>query len=375
MLRILDRYVAREIARNYLLIILTIITILSLENSIRLATAVTGTDAPGLLLGQLMATLVPEYLGIAIPIATFLSVALAIRALSLRGEWQMVEALGVRPSRYMAVPMLLALLSALVQLGVRLEMQPAGESALDRVSLEIARGFHGVHFMPGEAIQLGGDTTLVAERAEDAGPGMLENVLVQRASDVFAAAQAIVAIAPNGDFELTLADGHWLRRNPDGREQKILFDRYHLRLAGIAGLPPKGAVERMDRLGSAALLAAMAGETGKDRPVSAAMAGRIESAFFCMLLPILAMALAAPPKRRAGGAGIFLGILLIVLHIKSAAAVEAASEFPVLGATLHALLWIGIAALLARGALRNGAGYVDTWLAAQMARLSAFLRK
>jgi lipopolysaccharide export system permease protein len=371
---ILDRYVAGAITRNYLLIILVIITVLSLENSIRLANAVTGTDAPGLLLGKLMATLVPEYLGIAVPIATFLSVALAIRTLSLRSEWQMLEALGLPPGRYMAVPMALALLSALIQLGVRLEMQPAGESALDRISLEIVRGFHGVHFLPGEVIQLGGDTTLLAERAEDAGPGVLENVLLHRASDIFTAAEAVVAIAPNGDFELTLADGHWLRRDPEGREQKILFDRYHVRVPGAAGLPPKGAVERMDRLGSAALLAAMGGETGRERPVSAAMAGRIESAFFCLLLPIFAMALAAPPKRRAGAAGLFLGLLLIVLHIKSAAAVEAASEFPILGAALHALLWIGVAVLLAQGRVRHGAGYVDAWLAARVARLSASFR-
>lgn len=374
MLRILDRYVAREIARNYLLVLLTIIAILSLENSIRLASAVRGTDAPGLLLAQLMATLLPEYLGIGIPVATFLAVAMAIRALSLRSEWQMLEALGVRPRRYMAVPMLLALVSAIVLLGVRLEVQPAGESALDRVSLEIVRGFHGLHIVSGEAIQLG-DTTLVAERVQDAGPGVLEKVLVQRASDVLSAAQAIISIAPNGDFEITLADGHWLRRHPDGREQKILFDRYSVRLPGMAGLPPKGAVERMDRLGSAALLAGIARETGRDRPVAAAFAGRVESAYFCMLLPVFAMALAAPPRRRPGGAGILLGIVLIVLHLKGAAAVEAASEFPVLGAALHALLWTGIALLLARGTLRYGAGYVDVWFGDRAAQLSALLRK
>ncbi|MBB4101148.1 LptF/LptG family permease [Sphingomonas kyeonggiensis] len=374
MLRMLDRYVACEIARTYLLVLLTIIAILSLENAIRLATAVRGTNAPGLLLAQLMATLLPEYLGIAIPVATFLSVAFAIRALSLRGEWQMLEALGMSPWRYMAAPMLLALLSALLLLAVRLDLQPAGESALDRVSLEIVRGFHGLHLASGEAMQLG-DTTLVAERVQDAGPGILGNVLVQRASDVLAAARATISIAPDGDFELTLADGHWLRRHPDGREQKIMFDRYHVRLPGTAGLPPKGAVERMDRLGSAALLAGMAGETGRDRPVSAALAGRIESAFFCMLLPVFAVALAVPPKRRPGGAGILLGILLIVLHLKGAAAVEAASEFPVLGAGLHALFWTGIALALARGSLHHGAGYIDAWFADRAAGLSALLRK
>jgi len=370
----LDRYVAREIARTYLLVLLTIIAILSLENAIRLATAVRGTNAPGLLLAQLMATLLPEYLGIAIPVATFLSVAFAIRTLSLRGEWQMLEALGMSPWRYMAAPMLLALLSALLLLAVRLDLQPAGESALDRVSLEIVRGFHGFHLASGEAMQLG-DTTLVAERVREAGPGVLQNVLVQRAGDVLAAAQATISIAPNGNFELILADGHWLRRHPDGREQKILFDRYSVRLPGVAGLPPKGPVERMDRLGSAGLMQGMAGEAGRDRPISAAFAGRIESAYFCMLLPVLAMALAAPPRRRPGGAGILLGILIIVLHIKGAAAVEAASEFPMLGAGLHALFWTCLALVLARGALRHGAGYVDAWLADRATRLSMFLRK
>lgn len=375
MLSIIDRYLAREIARSYLAIVAVTITILSLENLTRLTSAVERTDNPGLLLGQLMATLIPEYLAIAIPVATFLAVAFAIRTLSLRSEWQMFGGLGLSPARIMALPMLLALGSAAVQLAVRLEVQPAGESALDRISLEIARGLHGMGLVPGELFRLPDGTSVIADRLAFAGPGQLANVVVHRGTDILVGNRASVSISPSGAINLILRRGNWFRADQSGERQVVHFGRFVVQLGGVVKLRERTVADAMDRLGTQALLAGAARERGEaSKPMFAALLTRIEGAGFCLLLPLFALALGTPPKRSSGGSGIFLGIVLIVVHFRSAAAIEAMSTHPLLAVVLHALVWTALAGGLAHAALHNEPGFIDSWIARRAAETVARVR-
>jgi lipopolysaccharide export system permease protein len=77
---------------------------------------------------------------------------------------------------------------------------------------------------------------------------------------------------------------------------------------------------------------------------TAAASGRVATILFCALMPLLAFALALPPKRSRSSIGLGLGIGLIVLFWKAAAMVEdtAVATAPF----FHAALLLAFAAVI-----------------------------
>ena len=362
--RILDGYLLRHVAARQAAIVTIIVAILAIENTRRLSSILQGTGAPLSLLGRLLCSLLPEYLGIALPLATYLSTALAFRALAIRGEWQMFGVLGVSPARTMVAPMVLAALAGAAQLGVRFEFEPRGERALDGLYSEIRGGVHGLSWPPGEAVSLGG-TTLFVEGRPGHPPGQAR-VFIRRGADVFAAADASTGMDAAGGVVVDLRDGLVLHGSgPGGRQRAIRFARLVLRLGpeGV-GPPRQSSDERLDRLGWRELLVAVTkgGEARAPlgrRQAEAVIASRVSSAAFCLLLPWFGLAFGPPPRRRAGGAAILLGVVAFVGFLRTAALVEAhALSTPIAAAVANLAGWIVFAWWVVRYA-DNGVGAWD----------------
>ena len=68
MLKRIDIYLLRQELTGFVATIGIVVILLSLENSQRLWDFVSGTDAPGLLMLRMMGSLVPEYIGVGLPI-------------------------------------------------------------------------------------------------------------------------------------------------------------------------------------------------------------------------------------------------------------------------------------------------------------------
>lgn len=378
-LRIVDRYLFRQMVGGYLLVVVALVTIMSLENVSRLTAAIIDTDSPVLLLVRLMSTLVPEYLGIAIPVATYLATAMAVRRLSLAGEWQIFEATGLSPARMMMMPMTLALLSAGAQLTIRLDVQPVGERTLDRLLSEVRRGLHGMTFKPGEIVAVDALTTVFAERPADAAPGTLANVIIRHRKDVATAERATVTRDVAGGIGFTLWNGTLVEHRSDGHFRTLTFARYSMNLpAAQAAARHRSAADRNDRLRLAELLPlvrAEAGTHGVAEPATAALLARLQSAAFCLMLPWFGFAFGVPPKRQAGGAALLLGVILIVINLRSTAFVERnLSTIPILSALAHQALWAAITVAVFKGSRHFGPGWIDEALARGAQRLVALLR-
>lgn len=345
MLRAIDLYLGRQMLRAWGLVIGTIVAILSLENLTRITAAVQNTATPLPLLGWLTASLVPEYLGIGIPVGVYLAVTLAIRSLSLRGEWQMVEALGIAPRRYMLVPMLLALLSCGCQLAVRLDIQPRGERSLDHLYGDVERGFYGAMFPPGEVLTVARHTTLVTQRV-DPDSGELSGVLIRQGPDILTAEHAKVSIADNGALTLVLRDGTVIESGEGGATHAVAFKQYRMALDGKAPAPFVAA-KQLNWLTFGELRGLIASGDPAAAPATAEIVARVSNAAFCLLLPWFALAFGVPPRRSTGGAAISLGVLLIVLFFKLSDAVqENFADVAIAAGLVHAALWIGFTVAL-----------------------------
>ncbi|MDB5705600.1 MAG: hypothetical protein JWN66_2716 [Sphingomonas bacterium] len=364
LLRTVDRYLMRRVALGYAAVIVTVVAILSLENVARLSGDIQHTDAPLRLLARLTLLLVPEHLGVAIPVAAYLAMAVAARQLTLRGEWQIFAATGMRPARIMAAPMALALLAAAAQLTLLLELRPIGARSLDALYAEISGGLHGTPLILGETVRLDPVTSFFAEARSPTMPGAITNVLVDRGPDVFAAPLAVARFGLHGEVTLDLRDGTIVHRAPDGAHHSVRFAHYVIQMRPrniemIAG----NLRHRLDRLEGASLVRLARRDAGGEEKQAAlaALAGRIDSGLFCLVLPWLGLALGTPPRRRNGGAGMFLGIALIATHFKSAAFVEDNfNAAPLSAAAVHAALWVAVTIAIVGYTRSRGDGAVDT---------------
>lgn len=362
MLKRIDFYLLRQELTGFVATIGIVVILLSLENSQRLWEFVSGTDAPGLLMLHMMSSLVPEYIGVGLPIASFIAPAMAIRGLARKGEWQVLSATGLSPWRIMRAPMLLALAAASLQLAIRLDVEPMGERALDDIGHDIREGVFGTPIKLDEFLQID-DRTAVYLLPGDS-TGTTGNIFVRRGSDVFTARSATASRDATGRVDIDLFDGQQLLHQDGDRYAILTFNKYHLSIdtkpTPRARLSPP---EQLDRMGGAALTREAQRNIREDvagRPAVSALLARISSALFCLMLPWLAFVLALPPRRGTGGAGLAIGIGLIVLFLRTANLVETGgSDYPLLAAAGHMALWLaGTFALVCYG-ITHDDGAID----------------
>lgn len=358
----IDLYLFRHAAVRFLAIVAVVIVIMTLENAPRLTADLRHADAPGALLRRLSVVLMPEHLSIAIPVAIFAATALAVRALAQRGEWQMLAAAGMSPTRAMAAPMLVATLAAAALLVNALALRPWGERQLDALYAELVGGEHGVAVPLREPVRLDARTILLADGA-GAAPGELTGVLVRRGDTIMSARTARAAADPRGGVALLLGTGTSVTTAPDGTVHRIGFEGVALHgRPPMLDLVPGNLRHRLDRLGATGLwqLSISAEMPLLRHAALAALLGRVDAALFCLMLPWLGIAVGVPPRRRAGGPAMMVGILAIVFHLQTAALVEDGLAAQAIAATLgHVLGWAAVTWALVAWVRRKGDGAVD----------------
>ncbi|MBU6266930.1 MAG: LptF/LptG family permease [Sphingomonadales bacterium] len=375
-LRRIDIYLLGQVVQAFAITAGLVVAILSLENVSRLWDLVSGTDSRFLLLARLMTALAPEYFGVALPVAAFVAPAWVVRALALRGEWQVFASIGISTRRVMLAPMLLTLLAATAQLAVRMDIEPWGERTLDETALEIRKGTFGTPIAFDEFIvpDRGSVVLISAPR----GPGQsIGAVFAQQDDQTFAARDATALRDATGQIFVELHDGQ--RLVPDGRGgmRVMHFDRYRFvvspREVAAAHLP---LLDELDRMSSGTLAKRARSEVGHARHATASLMARLSSALFILLLPWLALVLGQPPRRKAGGFGLALGIGAIVLFLRTSNLVQTTyTGHPLTAAAVHLALWYGVVAGLCLYSARREAGWIDLAMADAAGRIGRPLRR
>ncbi|MGN6819846.1 MAG: LptF/LptG family permease [Sphingomonas sp.] len=357
---ILDRYLFRQAALRLAAFTVIILVILTLENASRLAADVDRSNAPFRLLARLSLALVPEHLSAALPVALLLAIALSVRAMALRGEWQILPAAGMGRNRALLGLIALAIVVSGLVLADRFEWLPAGDRALDATYLDLRTGKYGLPLPIGESIALDDKTTLFVSGSD--GTGQLTGVVIQRDDRTFFAARARVFDEVD-KVALILSRGVGVIRFANGAAERFRFDT--LRIAGqppVIGTVVNNFRHRLDRLSADGLVRlAKTGDPASANAALMALMMRLDSALFCLLLPWMGAILGTPASRRHTAVGIGLGILLVVAHLKSAAFVEDAfAAHALVAEVVHALCWLAMIRSLVLAETRHGEGFVET---------------
>lgn len=367
---LLDRYLLQRILRPFAKVLICIVAILLLENLGRLLTLLEHVHDPLQLLAKFSFYLLPEYLGIGILLALFLSIALAVRTLALRGEWQIFAASGISPARLSLIPFLIGLCCATAELGIHFHFRPTGEHQLDKLVSDVGRGLYGLGGNVRDIVWFDSDTMMTAD-GFDLSTGKLIHVVVVRRDTVFTAREALASFDDAGNILLLLERGQSVIARADGGYHAITFARLRVDLVREDRDAQRSVRTAFDRLSYTELIRRMRSERAagaEARTALASFASRCAYAAFSLILPFLALALGALPTRGQSPYGIGIGILSIVGYIRLSAYVEsAATAYPVLG--FGALIGgcVTAAALIWRAESLHGPGFVEAWLAKRLA--------
>ncbi|ALH79942.1 LPS export ABC transporter permease LptF [Sphingopyxis macrogoltabida] len=321
----IDRYIARLIFFPMLGTLVLSAMLLVLEKMLRLFDFVATEGGPVSVVWRMLANLIPEYLSLGIPIGLMLGILLAFRRLATSSELDVLKGVGMSFGRLMRVPFAYAVALAALNLAIVGFIQPVARYAYEGLQFELRSGALGASIKVGEFTKLGERMTLRIEESYNDGRSLRGIFVRGEQKD----GQSVSATASQGQFLATddpdtiilrLTQGVLIHESPKFAVPRVLsFDNHDLPipLPKIEAFRTRGGSDREMTIPELFV-------AGKDKAESAATRLEIRANFHfrivevmsMFLIPLIAIALAIPPKRSTSSLGVFLSIVLLVTQHK-----------------------------------------------------------
>lgn len=320
-----DRYLFRLIIVPLVGTLVIAAMLLLLEKMLNLFDFVVNEGGPVSVVWRMLGNLIPEYLSLGIPIGVTLGILLGFRRLALSSELDALNAVGMGFGRMLRVPYLLAAVFALVNFGIVGYLQPLSRYAYEGLRFELRSGALGASIKVGEFTRIAEKTTLRVERSYDQGAD-LRGVFVRAAQ---ADGRSLAVSAARGQFLITddpdiiilrLMNGTLVHDAPGADVPRVLTFVQHdlpVNLPAMESFRDRGT-ENLERT-LPELWAKMRAEgTAPDEllKATAAFHRRTVQWVVMFVLPLLAVALAVPPKRSSSAIGVFLSVVILVTYHK-----------------------------------------------------------
>jgi lipopolysaccharide export system permease protein len=320
----IDRYLARLIAVPLIGTLVLAAMLLLLDKMLRLFDFVVTEGGPVSVVWRMLANLIPEYLSLGIPVGLLLGILLAFRRLALSSELDSLRAAGLSYGRLLRVPYYYAAGLMLLNLAIVGFVQPYAHYKYEGLRFELRSGALGASIKVGEFTNLGRRMTLRIERSDDEGR-QLHGVFVRAEGGngqrlaVTASRGAFLATDDPDTIILRLTQGRLVHDGPRYEAPRVLSFASHdlpIDLPAIDTFRGRQGREELTipelvRFGTADHL-----DETRRAPFQANLYFRIAEVAMMALLPLLAVALAVPPKRSASALGIFLSIVMVVTYHK-----------------------------------------------------------
>lgn len=321
----IDRYMARLIAVPLISTLTISAMLLVLDRMQRLFSFVATEGGPISVVWRMLANLLPEYLGLGIPIGLLLGVLLAFRRLATTSELDVLRAVGIGYGRLLRVPYVFAIALAILNLAIVGFVQPKARYAYEGLRYELRTGALGASIKVGEFAHLGDRMTMRIEQSLNQGRNLNGIFVKARAKNgswlaVTAKSGLFLATDDPDTIILRLSEGRLIHSGPGIATPRVLtFSAHDLPI----DLPKFGAFRKRGGANLELTLPELA-RIGGDRSASieardtsrAALHFRLVEVATMFLLPMLALALGVPAKRSSSALGVFLSIVIIVTYHK-----------------------------------------------------------
>lgn len=321
----IDRYLAKLIFVPLLGTLCLAAMLLLLDRMLRLFDFVVSEGGPVNVVWRMLANLIPEYLGLAIPVGLTLGVLLAFRKLALSSELDCLRGIGLSYGRLLRVPYAYALVLLGCNFFIVGFVQPYAQYQYQSLRFELSSGALGASIKVGEFTNLGHRMTLRVEHSANRGT-RLSGVFLRmnqrngRTLAVTADRGTFLATDDPNTILLRLTNGRLVHNAPNFRTPRVLRFVQHdlpINLPAIENFRSRGNGTKELTLKELIRIGYDPREPRERR--NAARANfhfRMVEVAMMLLVPLLAVALAVPPKRSTSGLGIFLAIIFVVTYHK-----------------------------------------------------------
>ncbi|WP_019516158.1 LPS export ABC transporter permease LptF [Sphingomonas sp. Mn802worker] len=320
----IDRYMARLIALPLFSTLFIAAMLLILDRIRRLFDFVATQGGPVSVVWKMLANLLPEYLGLGIPIGLMLGVLLAFRRIATSSELDVMRGVGMSYARLLRVPYMYAIVLAAANIAIVGYVQPIARYNYEKLRFELRTGALGASVKVGEFTHLGDRMTMRIEGSRDKG---------RKLSGIFVHAQTpkgdwVGVTAEGGQFLATddpnviifrLTNGTLIHNRANFPTPRTLSFSSHdlpIDLPKFESFRTRGGKNLEYTLPQLAKLGhANVSEAQRDSS-RAEFHFRLAEVVSMFLLPLLAVALGVPPKRSSSALGVFLSIVMVVTYHK-----------------------------------------------------------
>ena len=321
----IDRYIFRLVIVPMLGVFVLAASLLVLDKMLRLLDFVAVEGGPVGVVFKMLATLLPEYASLAIPLGLLLGILLAFRKLATTSELDVFRAVGMSYGRMLRVPF--AITGILMALNVALVffIQPVSRFTYERLEYELRSGALGASVKVGEFNTIADRMALRIEESEDDGrrlKGIFARVANVEGQVLSISAREGAFLATTDDADtiiLRLTDGTIVQDTGGQTPRVLTFTRHDLPidLPAIEEFRARGEDEREYILPELLRIGWADNQTETKRDASQASFNfRLVEVVMMALMPLLAVALGIPPKRSTSALGVFLSIVMVVAYHK-----------------------------------------------------------
>lgn len=321
--RKVDIYILRQVMTPLLMTVGVSAMLLLLEKMLRLFDLVANQGGPVGVVFRMLGNLIPQYIGLALPLGFLLGVLLAFRKLTNNSEMEALQAGGLGLFRLMRGPLALSGVLMIVNLALLGFIQPRAFYTYQSLLFDLTSGAFGTSIRPGEYSYLGDGFTLRIEKAYDGGQ-RLEGIFAQKerpdghVSTITAKEGSFLATPDGRTVLMRLREGVIVDvepRKPAPRVFTFTQHDYPFEMPQIAAFRSRGQKERemtLPELWSQSHTTTVAREA---RTYMSAFWDRILRSLTILVLPFMAVGLGVGAKRQQKQLGLVVGvILLLTLH-------------------------------------------------------------
>ena len=321
----LDRYIFRLTIVPMIGVFALAATLLMLEQMLKLFRFVSTEGGPVGVVFQMLGTLLPDYAVLAIPLGLLLGTLFAFRQLALSSELDVMRAVGLGYGRLLRVPFAITLTLMAINAAIVFYVQPVSKYYYEELNFDLRSGALGASIKVGEFTTLADRMALRVEESEDSGrklKGIFARINAEDGQTLSISAREgrFLSTSDNPDTViLRLSDGT-IVQDPPGETPRVLSFTEHdlpIDLPAIEQFRARGEAEREYILPELLRMGWSDKTTEAQRLGSQASFNyRMVELAMMLFMPLLAVALAIPPKRSTSALGVFVAVILVVAYHK-----------------------------------------------------------
>lgn len=323
----IDRYIARLVIVPMVGVFALATSLLVLDKLQRLLNFVAVQGGPASVVIKMLAALMPEYASLAIPLGLLLGVLLAFRKLATSSELDVMRAVGWSYGRLLRVPYIITAVLMAANLAIVFYVQPVARYYYEELDYQLKSGALGASIKVGEFTTLADRMALRVEDSEDNGrrlQGIFARVTTGDGQVLSISAREGTFLATSDSPDtiiLRLLDGTIVQDTAKGGAvpRVFTFARHDLPidLPQVEEFRERGGKEREYILPELLRMGWNKANPETERDASQASFNyRLVEVMMMALMPLLAVALAIPPKRSTSALGVFVSIVMVVSYHK-----------------------------------------------------------